>query len=379
MTTPTKTLTFKKNSIMFLAHPSVGWCVPAKLIGAALGYANAGQKLNDLVTHSWSKKNWGSEDSKVFTGKELEELKKDTPQYGVALEASSVLFLSMSGVIKILLRSRSKTAEEFRSFLVSKGGELTEGVQMPKRVLQKAPKAPVAAPQVIPDVDGLPPELKGPVALLKQMQSSGLFETEKLGALYLDLWNKYMAPPTIFEALFAGATTPKKKDATQLVPVSNIQASSLTPNFDSIRSFFLTGHQKHPKFPLWISADEIGDTCGKTADQVKTFSTKYAESLGYKLPNVELMEQVKNNGGYFKGVSTMVDENFIPCFANPILGCVAVWYLTEDGKMLWRNYWSPDAVTKIRALMGLPPIFNQPQLTAPTPQVQANAPVTQQN
>lgn len=378
MPTKTKSLTFKKNIITFMHHPDMGWCIPAKLIGQALGYSKDGQKLADHITGSWGKK-LDPEDFRVFTGKELADIKKDTPEYGVALEASSVLFLSMEGVVRVLLKSRSKTAEEFRSFLVLKGGELTEGVQMPKRILQTSPKAKTVVPQIIPDVDGLPQELKGPVALLKQMQGTGLFETERLTALYLDLWNKYMAPPTIFEALFGGATQPKKKDATQLVPVSNIQASSMTPNFDSIKSFFLTGHQKHPKYLSWISAEEIGDTCGKTADQVKTFSTKYTESLGFKLPNVELMDAVKNAGGYFKGVSSVVDSDFLPSLLNPTLGCVAVWYLTEDGKMLWRNYWSPEAVTKIRALMGLPPINSPQPFPQPVGNSQALAPVNPQN
>lgn len=347
MSTPTKILNFKSTIITFLCHPSLGWCIPAKLLGQALGYANDGQKLNDLITHSWNKKNWGPEDSKVFTGKELEALKKETPQYGVSLEANSVLFLAMSGVLKVLLRSRSKTADEFRNFIASKGGELTQGLNIPKKALPKKNKKPVQLSLPMAP-SALSPEVAASVALLKEMQNTGIFESEKLQSLYMDLWTRQSAALTVFDRVYK---TIAPKDATQMVPVSNIQASSLTPNFDTIRSFFLTGHQKHPKFTDWVPAEEIGARVGLTADQARTFTSKYADGKGMTIANVIAMQKVKDAGGWFRGVAALVDDSGIPCFVNQELGCMGIWYLMEDGKMVWRNYWSPQAVEDIIKLI----------------------------
>lgn len=347
MPVQTKILNFKSTIITFLAHPSVGWCVPAKLIGRALGYANEGQKLNDLVTHSWNKKNWGPEDSKVFTGKELETLKKETPQYGVSLEANSVLFLSMSGVIKVLMRSRSKTADEFRSFIASKGGELTEGLSIPKKTVSKTPKKT----KTLVQSNDIPTHLRTRLALLGELRKYGTSD-ERIQSLLMDIYTEETNRQNTSSALATiGALGVTKKDSTQLVPTSNIQASSMTPNFDTIRSFFLTGHQKHPKMSDWMSAEEIGVKSGLTADQTRTFTTEYAKNRGQELANVTAMRKVKEAGGYFRGVSTLVDEAGLPVFINKELGCAGIWYLMEDGKLVWRNYWSPEAASEIVKLI----------------------------
>lgn len=346
-----KNLKFNNTVIAFLSYPSMGWCIPAKLIGLALGYANEGQKLNDLITHSWNKKNWGPEDSKVFTGKELEELKKETPQYGVSLEASSVLFLSMSGVIKVLMRSRSQTANEFRNFLAKNGGELMTGHK-----LETVKRVPVAGIKP-PTAEMVDKKFSAPLAILKQASESKAFDKQTLAQLYMELFRSSIPKATQLALPFRDVT-PSKNDSTQMVPVSNIQASSLMPNFDSIRSFFLTGHQKHPKYNDWLTAEEIGAAVGKSADQVKTHSTKYVKNQGKDLSNNIAMEKVTKAGGYFRGVSTLVDADKLPCFVDEELGCLAVWYLMEDGKLVWRNYWSPKAVDDIRKLMGYPALSN---------------------
>lgn len=346
MSLKTKTLKFKGNSITFLFHQAFGWCAPAKLIGLALGYANEGQKLNDLITTSWSKKGWKDSDSKVFAGKELKELKEETPEYGVSLEANSVLFLSMSGVIKVLMRSRSKTADEFRSFISSKGGELTEGLSIPKKSVIKAGlKKPVIQENDIPG------HLRTRLALLGELKKYGATD-EKIQGLLMDIYTQETNRQNTSAALSTIASmVPAKKDATQMVPVSNIQASSLTPNFDTIRSFFLTGHQKHPKYADWIPAEEIGAPFGLTSDQARTFTTEYAKQRVQEIANVTAMKKVKDAGGYFRGVSTLVDESGLPTYVNETLGCAGIWYLMEDGKLVWRNYWSPAAVTDIVKLI----------------------------
>ncbi len=146
-------------------------------------------------------------------------------------------------------------------------------------------------------------------------------------------------------------SSPGAKDTTQLVPISNIQASSMTPNFSTLRSFFLSGHQKHPKFPDWITAEEIGTPIGLTADQVKKYSTEYCERKGLMLPNNQASQLVKDRGGYFTGVQTLVDDVGLPCWVNEELGAIGVWFLMEDGKIVWRNYWSPVAVSNILSMI----------------------------
>lgn len=198
----------------------------------------------------------------------------------------------------------------------------------------------------------LPPGFEGPVALLREMLTSKLFRPEKLADLYMDLFNEAFTHSRTVSGRLSSSTglanTPKTaKDATQLVPVSNIQASSMTPNFDSMRSFFLTGHQKHPKFPDWVSAEEMGDSVGMKADNVKKYSTEYAKARGFDISNNLASQKVIDNGGYFKGLSTLVDGHGIPCYVNEEIGCVGIWFLMEDGKIVWRNYWSPSAVKTI--------------------------------
>ncbi len=211
-------------------------------------------------------------------------------------------------------------------------------------------------------VAAVPTELQQPLALLKTMQATGLFSQEKLAALYLDLWTQVTttsiqlknvtlpvdAPPTVGTLIYS---SPGAKDTTQLVPISNIQASSMTPNFSVLKSFFLSGHQKHPKLKDWITAEEIGEPLGMSADQVKKYSTEYCANRGFELPNVVAMKRVKDNGGYFMGVQTLVDDIGLPCFIDKELGAAGVWFLMEDGKIVWRNYWSPAAVKEIVSMI----------------------------
>lgn len=342
MTLNTKTLKFNKTEITFMEFQG-SWMVPLKLIGLAMGYANEGQSLCDLVLSDWQK---DMPDLSVmqFEGNDLAALKKETAKYNVSFkQANSVTFVTMDGVISILIRSRAKMARDFRNYLAKNGGELLEGHKLGtiKSIKVKGAKPTPALEQ----------KLSEPLAIIKQAQESKVFSKETIAEMYLTLFKT--ALPEKRQG-FNQPMLPAKNDATQLVPVSNVQTSSLTPNFDSVRGFFLTGHQKHPKFPLWITAEEIGATVGKTADQVKVFLGRYMSAREAELSNNVIMDRVKKAGGYFKGVAAQLDENQLPCYMNAEVGCLAVWFMMEDGKTVWRNYWSPRAVNQVRGLMGLP-------------------------
>lgn len=342
----TKTLKFQGTSVTFLKNNGI-WIIPAKLLGLVLGYASKGQKLADLITTSW-KKEWAlGLDYEVFTGEALAQLKKGTPEAGVPSETSSVLFLSMSGVLKVLLRSEAKTAKTFRDFLTSKGGELLTGLALPKKSVKTGTKKKAKQ---------LPLPLNGGYAGIEEFRQSiefarklGVYSKIELKEFVTSLLQLQMHAfqPAVKTTKQFGQITNRSGDSTELVPVTNLQASSMTPNFATIKGFFLTGHQKHPKLKDWISAEEIGAKVGLTADQVRKYGTEYAANRGIKLANITAMEAVKTAGGYFRGMQHLVDETGLPCHIDYSLGCAGVWYLMEDGKIVWRNYWSPAAVVEI--------------------------------
>jgi hypothetical protein len=203
----------------------------------------------------------------------------------------------------------------------------------------------------------LPSTLRTRLALLGEMKKYG-FKNAEIQGLLRDIYTQVVSQQNTSNALavIGNIGNVAKKDATQMVPVSNIQASSMTPNFETVRGFFLTGQQKHPDFPDWIPSSEIGEPLGMKADQVKKYSSQYAGTFNKDLPNNQAMSLVKQNGGFFKGVSTLVDVKGLPMFLDEDLGAIACWYLMEDGKLVWRNYWSPRAVNQIRKLMGKPPV-----------------------
>ncbi len=207
-----------------------------------------------------------------------------------------------------------------------------------------------------PRAPAVPAVLKVPLALLKEMRSTGLFTNEHIANLYKDLWKMAstmqitVGVPNEIVGL-PGFMKLSKNDATELVPVSNIQASSLTPNFSTVRSFFLTGRQKHPKYPDWISAEEIGELVGLSADLVKKHIGDYCAGLGGDLPNNVATRLVEERGEYFKGVQSMVDDVHLPSHVNHLVGGVAVWFMMKDGKIVWRNYWSPMSVADILKLI----------------------------
>lgn len=359
MTLKTKSIKFNKTSIVFAQLVSGKWVVPAKLLGQALGYSKEGGKFVDALV------GWGlklNDDVVIMEGVELAELKQVAPELGVSLNAPSVTFLSIYGVTRALLRSRSAMAEEFRTFLIKNADDiLSDDARNKLPVRAKKAKKEIEAVKS----ENVSDELQKPLTVLREMAKTGFFSKEDLAGYYKRVFDSTLPVTQALPALPATAPAVTKKDATQLVPVSNIQASSLTPNFASVRSFFLTGHQKHPDFLTWISAEEIGEKCGKTADQVKTFSSNYARTLGRDLANNQAKAAILQGGGYFDGVSTLVDKYRLPTLVDREIGCMTTWYLTEDGMLLWRNYWSPEAVEAIMKLIAASPTVRAPKLPAP--------------
>lgn len=359
MTLKTKSIKFNKTSIVFAQLVSGKWVVPAKLLGQALGYSKEGGKFVDALV------GWGlklNDDVVMMEGAELAELKQVAPELGVSLNAPSVTFLSIYGVTRALLRSRSAMAEEFRTFLVKNADDILSDDarnKLPVRAKKAKKEIETVTPKNVPD------ELQKPLAVLREMANTGFFSKEDLAGYYKRVFDSTLPAAQALPTVIPTAVAVTKKDATQLVPVSNIQASSLTPNFTSIRSFFLTGHQKHPDFITWLSAEEIGIACGKTADQVKTFSSNYARSMGRDLANNQAKAAILQGGGYFEGVSALVDKFRLPTLVDNEVGCMATWYLTEDGMLLWRNYWSPTAVAAILKLIAESPTVRAPKLPAP--------------
>lgn len=351
MSLKTKTLNFNGNTITFAKIDGI-WSIPAKLLGLALGYANDGQKLADAISGSWSAK-WNNPlDYKVLNGPEVTALRKATPGFGVAPTVPSILLLSMTGVIKVLLKSRSKMADQFRDFLSANGGELVDGLQVSvakKAQLSLPLNAPSGARQS--SLDELMATLERGLSMKAMSKAEVSVIFKAIAEMQFKKVTSELNQIETAKTMQAISTmvSPAKKDATQMVPVSNIQASSMTPNFDSVASFFLTGHQKHPKYTDWIPAEEIGTEFGLTSDQVKKYTTQYAELKGVELSNVIAMQKVKNAGGYFRGVASLVDDHKLPCYVDLELGCAGIWYLMEDGKLVWRNYWSPEAVKAIKA------------------------------
>lgn len=356
MTLKTKNIRFNNITIIFAQLVTGDWVVPAKLLGLALGYSKEGQKFIDTFP-KW--KLQPNDDTLVFTGEELAQLKKDAPELGVSSGSNSTTLLTMRGVTKALLKCRGTMAEAFRDHLVKKGDDiLSDDARARLPVLAKKAKKVVEmiTPKNVPD------DLQKPLTVLREMAKTGFFSKEDLAGYYRRVFDSTL-PAT--QALPATAPAVTKKDATQFVPVSNIQASSLTPNFTAIRSFFLTGHQKHPDFMQWRSAEEIGAKCGKTADQVKTFSSAYARSHGRDLANNQAKAAILQAGGYFEGVSSLVDDRRLPTLVDHEIGCMSTWYLMEEGMLIWRNYWSPRAVEEIEKLIAASPTVRAPKLPAP--------------
>lgn len=355
--------------------PTAPLIIPAMQIGRMLHPKKAGIGFERRLLYTKKKYAWVLE-ALTHNAPSLAFVQSEYPEHDYPLDADS-LFMSPGTVRDYLLQSRNPRARKILGQLIDSHPTLYTPEQLdemkraaahrPHRTHKKgtpmSTKKKSEVSLALPSAENLPKELLGPLTILQQMVKTQMFTKEKLEGLYIDLFNRSLelskAPPKAAEPTFLAPV--KKKDATELVPTSNIQASSMTPNFTSIRSFFLTGTQKHPKYPDWISAEEIGAPYGQKADFVKKHIMNYATSRGKDLPNNKARDLVLRNGGYFEGIKSIVDGFKLPCFVDEELGGLGVWYLMEDGKLVWRNYWSPAAVAEIIRLSG----WARPAIDAP--------------
>lgn len=385
----TKTVNFGVASIKFIQMPSGIWVTPTKAIGNVLGYTKEGQKLSDHISGQWSDE-FEKDDKVILDALHLSEIRKFVPNFESG-SASSMSFLTLKGVMKVILKSRSEVAEKFREELIAQIPDVVPNQPEEPMSEKTETKAVVAAPanakaapktnskKYPPIVNKVAPRLPKAKQLTLDISSKGdtaldaLMKTLEFGKKW-NVFSKADIRATLTsirdtqlerfkqEALLnAGTVTGRVsyKDATQMVPVSNVQASSLTPNFDQIRGFFLTGHQKHPRFPEYLSAEEIGGLIGKTADGVRDPIKKYVNGLGHELPNVQIKKVIKERGGYFRGIATFLDKDNLPVFDIPGVG-MTTWYVMEDGMFVWRNYWHPDVVKGVMTSLGFPTVNELP-------------------
>lgn len=386
----TKEVKFGVFSLKFVQLPSGIWVTPTKNVGLILGYTKSGQSLSDHISGKWSDE-FTKFDRVTLDAIHLSEIRKFVPDLE-ANSANSMSFLTLSGVMKVILKSRSEVAELLRVEILAQipdisnipeSSNLEQNMKTDIKKIENTEKT-VTAKVEKKEVTTTPSQM--PLALANKPQSddpvSGLIYTLQVGKEWNTFSDAYITktmrslvnaqlkrvqaqakaikkeePPTTSLAVQDRAASAKpatrngNHGATQMVPISNIQASSGTPNFDSVRSFFLTGHEKHPDFQSYMSAEEIGKLIGKTADQMKDPIKKYINGLDHDLPNNMLREVVRSQGGYFRGIGYMVDKRGYPVFQIPNIG-MTTWYLMEDGQVVWRNYWHPDAVRGILDSMG---------------------------
>lgn len=399
----TETAEFIDTPIFFVRESPGGvWLIPAPIIGYALRAKSNGLEFERRHWARALKELGGVLAEDIF----LAELRMAYSETALGIDiplAVKTLIFNPSGLVKALTASRAALAIKFRRFLYKHFHDvfspeelkllLPKNKNTPKKEVKHVSTKKTAKPAqkttiTLPDLPNLPKELAAPLTVLREMASTGYFKEETLAELYLDLFKRSLReadamtasrqelPPgrSLDPLVYGGRVEDQpKKDATEMVPVSNIQASSLTPNFQSVRSFFLTGSQKHPLFKDWIPAEAIASRFGRNADWAKKFISEYVASKGKDLPNNVATEKVVRNGGWFQGVSTLVDAFQLPTYVDKDLGGLACWYLMQDGKLVWRNYWSPEAVFSIVQFMpaNLPlPEGKQTDLvieTVPTP------------
>jgi len=384
----TKEVNFGVISIKFIQMPSGVWVTPTKVIGNVLGYTKEGQKLSDHISGAWSDE-FEKDDKIILDALYLAQIRKFLPDFDTS-SANSMSFLTMKGVMKVIFKSKSEVAEKLRQELLAQIPDVVPQQNSQEETMSEKndTKTIVAAPATKTAPKSAPkksaPTVKKAAVRAAPKAKQLTLDVSPKGETALDMlmktlefgkkWNvfskadiratldsvretqlqKYKAE-SLRDVVNIGTVSGRVsyKDATQMVPVSNVQASSLTPNFDQIRGFFLTGHQKHPNFTDYLSAEEIGNLVNKTADQVRDPIKKFVNGLGHELPNVQIQKLIKERGGYFKGIATFLDKENLPVFSIFGVG-MTTWFVMEDGKFVWRNYWSPSVVTGVLKALGFP-------------------------
>lgn len=333
-----KNLKFNNVSITFAQlSGNTEWCIPAKLLGLALGYPKEGQKLADAISGGWAKKWLEGVDYWILQGKELANVRKETPQFGVSSSANSVLLLTVQGVVKVLQRSRAGLAGEFRDFLAKNHA----GIFKEHLGALKAP----------PEQMGLGLEEKG-----SQSNMADIFKILEVGSKkgLMTQKEQKLVLSKILDIKMT-ALSREHKVSHVLNPDGTVNPTSLpamTQNALATNEgqYRLLGPgQHHPAYMDWLSAEDIGKPYGLKADLVKKYIKARCLSIGSDLPNNLGREYVRKHNGSFPIPDTHGYIVFDEVFKK--VGGVAIYSKMGDNQLVWRNFWSPEAVREIERLV----------------------------
>ncbi len=350
---------FNGNSIQFVKWHGV-WVIPAKLLGKALGYAKDGEKLSDLISGPWGGKFSRTtvrsterdldnlpgfkdhpSDVVMLMQDALREFKEHTDQFG--LQAPQLLVLSINGVIKVLTKSRANMADSFRSFLASKGKELLGNNKLPPKKVgsekgnmsntKKDAKPGVVLKSAVDDLCNT----------LRQMYAMKLLTKAELKQYLLK----------VAEIQFVRLS--KETGVTHIIApdgiVPSTQVAAMAKGSLAVRegNFRVVTRENpyHPAYPGFLPASEIGKPFGLGSDRVKKYCTKFCANESIELPNNDAKEFVELNNGNFPAP----DEHGFLIFKPRHKHGVALLMKMEGNTLNWRNYWSPEAVSAIRALI----------------------------
>lgn len=325
----TEIVVFDGVKIHFAELKTGEWMVPIKFIGQALGYSGGGQKLCDLVLARWAQK-WTDADYRVVQGEQLASLKKDLPAWGIAGNVNSLPCVSMAGLHKILLVSRAKPAQKFREFLLTQSQEMFKELTVAAHSHPNRVTLPSRA--TVPSSSSLD-EFK---RLSTWMRKQGLISTDEMRGL------AYRA----VELLLQRVAKDQGVSMTAPLPTPTEPKTPLLPAQNTIphappESRLLIG--PHPKCPGFLPAEDIGKPYGMSADFVKGFLKKYLAELNAESPRA-LAEQYQD-----LHKTKPVDALGYLAFHHPTLSAYAKYEEISGGKLVWRNYWSPDIVQEIRS------------------------------
>lgn len=365
----TQTLTFKKQTIQFgqFGNEVV---IPAKFLGKAIGYAKDGESLINLLSSTWRKRfevlevetsagveglDLGTIDGLMITDEALGTFKKD---FGIQKDTSpKMLLLTPSGVIKVLTRSRSTTAIEFRNFLARSGKELLGNRKLTAKKLGKAFKKgsktpvqkslPLTKPGAVRSMITAPKQksvssVQDILVLAKELKKYGgtdqecaeLIKTTASVAIA-----KYKKDNKITQMITPDGTVPPNG----LVSLSKNALATPQGNYRVVNQI----EQYHPDFSDWHPASEIGREYGLKGDLVKKYMARICEEAGVDLPNNDAKEYVRQNNGAFPPPD---EKGFI--IYKPAHGLGIALVMRMDGnQMNWRNYWSPDVVNRVKQMI----------------------------
>lgn len=376
----TKIFRFGKFSVPFVRFPDGRWVTSARILGRVLQYSKRGQRFIGML------KLWEfvpTEDYQEVSPEELEELRSNYPEFGTRAFGQPITLITIKGIAKALLRCSKKVAITFRIELLENANELlTDDIRQQLAVKEEQTKLPLGkklnkrssylntTSSNYQSDPPLPEKVSTALKVIDELRLTGLFSDEEIKKMYEVIWRNVMP----IEKGISTETAPKEVDAikepeavqvplnSSIVVVTNpdpipVARVPIYPQYNAVDRepwFFLCGNQKHPNFPDWVSASEIAKVVGMTSNQIKDDCAKYARSFnGKDLSNNFASKLIQTSGGgAVNGVTSLADPLGIPVYIDMEIGCLAVWYMQSEGKIVWRNYWSPHAANTILRMVG---------------------------